>query len=155
MIQFSSVAQLCATLCDAMDCSMPGFPVHHQLPEFAQTHIHQVSDTIQPSHPLLSPSLLVYDYLNAMYIYTEADMASNVCRDLHDCILWGYTTEKVTSLWVPQPGHASSKIALLTIFVHGVPMRDVFPRESHLLAISVRSFFLQEHDAKCSSYQRD
>ena len=155
MIQFSSVAQLCATLCHAMDCSMPGFPVHHQLPEFAQTHIHQVSDTIQPSHPLLSPSLLVYDYLNAMYIYTEADMASNMCRDLHDCILWGYTTKKVTSLWVPQPGHASSKIALLTIFVQGVPMRDVFPRESHLLAISVRSFFLQEHDAKCTSYQRD
>ena len=149
MIQFSSVAQLCATLCDPMDCSMPGFPVHHQLPEFAQIHIHQVSDTIQPSHPLLSPSLLVYDYLNAMYIYTEADMASNVCRHLHDCILWGYTTEKVTSLWVPQPGHASSKIALLTI------LRDVFPRESRLLAISVLSFFLQERDAKCTSYQRD
>ena len=43
-------------LCDPMDCSMPGFPVHHQLPELAQTHFHQVSDSIQPSHPLLSPS---------------------------------------------------------------------------------------------------
>ena len=43
-------------LCDPMDCSMPDFTVHHQLPELAQTHVHQVSDTIQPSHPLLSPS---------------------------------------------------------------------------------------------------
>ena len=54
--QFSSVSQLCPTLCDPMDCSMPGFPVHHQLLELAQTHVHQVSDTIQPSHPLSSPS---------------------------------------------------------------------------------------------------
>ena len=53
--QFSSVAQLCLTLCDPMDCSTPGFPVHHQLRELAQTHVHQVSDAIQPSHPLSSP----------------------------------------------------------------------------------------------------
>ena len=56
MIQFSSVSQLYPTLCDPMDCSTPGFPVHHQLPELAQTHVYQVDDTIQPSHPLLSPS---------------------------------------------------------------------------------------------------
>ena len=54
--QFSSVTQLCPTLCDPKDCSMPGLPVHHQLPELAQTHVHRVSDAIQPSHPLLSPS---------------------------------------------------------------------------------------------------
>ena len=54
--QFSSVAQLCPTLCDPMDCSTPGFLVHHQLPELAQTHVHWVSDAIQPSHPLSSPS---------------------------------------------------------------------------------------------------
>ena len=54
--QFSSVAQSCPTLCDAMNCSTPGLPVHHQLPEFTQTHIHRVSDAIQPSHPLSSPS---------------------------------------------------------------------------------------------------
>ena len=56
-VQFSSVAQLCLTLCDPMDCSTPGLPVHHQLPEFTQTHVHWVCDAIQPSHPLLSPSL--------------------------------------------------------------------------------------------------
>ena len=51
-----SVAQSCPTLCDPMDCSMPGFPVVHYLPEFAQTHVHWVNDAIQPSRPLLSPS---------------------------------------------------------------------------------------------------
>ena len=55
-VQFSSVAQSCPTLCDPMNCSMPGLPVYHQLPEFTQTHIHRVSDAIQPSHPLSSPS---------------------------------------------------------------------------------------------------
>ena len=54
--QFSSVAQSSPTLCDPMDCSMPGLPVHHQLLKFTQTHIHRVSDAIQPSHPLSSPS---------------------------------------------------------------------------------------------------
>ena len=54
-VQFSSVDQSCPTLCDPMNRSMPGLPVHHQLPEFTQTHIHRVSDAIQPSHPLLSP----------------------------------------------------------------------------------------------------
>ena len=56
IIQFSSVSQLRPTLCDPMDCSMPGFPVHHQLPELTQTHVHRVSDANQPSHPLSSPS---------------------------------------------------------------------------------------------------
>ena len=56
--QIRSVAQSCPTLCDPMNCSTPGLPVHHQLPEFTQTHIHRVSDAIQPSHPLLSPSPL-------------------------------------------------------------------------------------------------
>ena len=55
-VQFSSVAQSCLTLCDPMNRSTPGLPVHHQLPEFTQTHVHRVSDAIQPSHPLSSPS---------------------------------------------------------------------------------------------------
>ena len=55
-IQIRSVAQSCPTLCDPMNHSMPGLPVHHQLPEFTQTHVHRVSDAIQPSHPLFSPS---------------------------------------------------------------------------------------------------
>ena len=54
--QFSSVAPLCPTLSDPMDCSMPGFPVCHQFLELTQTHVHWVGDAIQPSHPLSSPS---------------------------------------------------------------------------------------------------
>ena len=53
--QFSSVAQSCPTLCNPMNCSTPGLPVYHQLPEFTQTHVHRVGDAIQPSHPLSSP----------------------------------------------------------------------------------------------------
>ena len=56
LVQFSSVAQSCPTLCDPMNHSMLGLPVHHQLPEFTQTHVHRVTDAIQPSHPLSSPS---------------------------------------------------------------------------------------------------
>ena len=56
MIQFSSVAQLCPTLCDPMDCNTPGLPVHYHLPEFTQTHVHWVEDNIQPSYPLLPSS---------------------------------------------------------------------------------------------------
>ena len=54
--QFSSVAQSCPTLCDPMNQSTPGLPVHHQIPEFTETHVHRVSDAIQPSHPWSSPS---------------------------------------------------------------------------------------------------
>ena len=55
-VQFCSVTQLSLTLCKPMDCSTPGFPVHHQLPEPSQTHVHPIGDVIQPSHPLSSPS---------------------------------------------------------------------------------------------------
>ena len=58
---FSSVAQSCPTVCDPVDCSMPGFPVHHQLPELVQTHVHQVDDIIQPFYPLLSNSPPVFN----------------------------------------------------------------------------------------------
>ena len=63
-VQFSSVTQSCPNLCDPMDCSMPGLPVHHQLPEFTQTHVHWVGDDIQPSHPLptLSPAFNLSQY---------------------------------------------------------------------------------------------
>ena len=56
LIQFSSVAQSCPTVCDPMNCSTPVLPVHHQILEYTQTHVHRVSDAIQPSHPLSSPS---------------------------------------------------------------------------------------------------
>ena len=67
----NSVAQSCPTLCNPMDCSMPGFPVHYQLPELDQTHVHRVSDAIQSSHPLLSsifPSIKVFTNESVLHI---------------------------------------------------------------------------------------
>ena len=58
--EFSSVAQSCPTLCDPMDCSTPGFPVRHQLPELTQTHVRRVGDAIQPSHPLTREVFIIY-----------------------------------------------------------------------------------------------
>ena len=60
LVQFSSFTQSCPTLCDPMDHTMPGFPVHHQIPEIAKTHVHRVGDFIQPSHPQLYPSALIF-----------------------------------------------------------------------------------------------
>ena len=56
------VTQLCPTFCDPMDCSTPSFPIHHHLPELAQTHVHWVNDAIQPSHPLSSPPPPVFNF---------------------------------------------------------------------------------------------
>ena len=69
-IWFSSVAQSCTTLCEPMDCSTPGFPIHHQLPESTQTHFHRLGDVIQPSYPLSSPSPQEYGIscLKAIYV---------------------------------------------------------------------------------------
>ena len=66
----SSVAQSCLTLCDPMDCSTPGFPVHQQLPELTQTHVYQVSDAIQPSHPLSAPSPLAFN-LSSIRVFSS------------------------------------------------------------------------------------
>ena len=81
-----SVTKSCLTLCDLMDCSTPGSPVHRQLPQFAQAHVHRVSDAIQPSHPLSSPSptslnlpemlvifiMLYITFLVLIYLITES-----------------------------------------------------------------------------------
>ena len=70
---FSSVTQFCLTLCDPMDCSTPGLPVHHQLLEFAQTHVHEThGDAIQPSHPLLSPSLPAFNLSQNQGLFNES-----------------------------------------------------------------------------------
>ena len=62
-IQFSSVTQSCPILCNPTDCSMPGFPVHHQLPELAQTHVHQVIDAVEPSQPLMPSNHFILCHL--------------------------------------------------------------------------------------------
>ena len=77
-----SVAQLCSTLCNPMDCSMPGFPVHHYLPEFIQTHVHRVSDAIQPSHPLSSPFPPAFNLSQQQGLFTWVSSSHQVARVL-------------------------------------------------------------------------
>ena len=76
--EFSSVTQLCLTLYIPMDCSMPGFPVHHQFLDPAQTHVHRVGDAIQPSHPLSSPSFPAFN-LPSIRVFSNESVL---------CILW-------------------------------------------------------------------
>ena len=75
-VQFSSVTQLCPTLCNPMDCSTPGFPVYHQLLERAQTHVHQVDDAIQPSH-LLSSLLLLPSIFPSIRVFSNESVRHN------------------------------------------------------------------------------
>ena len=90
--QFSSVAQSCPTLCDPMNCSMPGLPVYHQLPEFTQTHVHRVGDAIQPSHPCrplyvlpsIFPSFWPFQWVGSLC--QVASTGTSACFPLAFCI---------------------------------------------------------------------
>ena len=79
---FSSVTQSCPTLCDPMNCSTPGLPVHHQLPESTQTHVHRVGDAIQPSHPLSSPSPLALNLSQHQGLFQWVSSARQVAKVL-------------------------------------------------------------------------
>ena len=81
-VQFSSVIQSCLTLCDPMNQSTPGLPVHHQLPEFTQTHVHWAGDAIQPSHPLLSPSPLAPNPSQHQRLFQRVDSSHVVAKVL-------------------------------------------------------------------------
>ena len=81
-LQFSSVTKLCLILCDPMDCSMPGLPVHHQLSEFTQTHVHWVSDAIQPSQPLSSPSPPTFNLSQHQCLFKRVSSSHQVAKEL-------------------------------------------------------------------------
>ena len=81
-VQFSSVTQSCPTLCNLITCNTPGLPVHHQLPELTQAHVHRVSDAIQPSHPLLSPSPLTFNLSQHQYLFKWASSSHQVAKVL-------------------------------------------------------------------------
>ena len=96
--QFSSVAQSCLTLCDPMDCSTPGFPVHHQFLELAQTHDHRVSDAIQPSLPLSSPSLPAFNLSQHQGLFQWVTSSNQVAKVLefqlqHQSFQWIFRTD--------------------------------------------------------------
>ena len=81
-VQFNSVAQSCQTLCDSMDCSTTGFPVHHQLLELAQTHVHRVGDAVQPSHLLLSPSPPAFNFSQHQGLFQGVSSLHQVAKIL-------------------------------------------------------------------------
>jgi len=94
----SSVAQLCLTLCDPMDCSMPGFPVNHQLPELVQTHAHWVSDAIQPAHPLSPPSPPAFNLSQHQGLFQWVSSSHQVAKVLefqlqHQAFQWIFRTD--------------------------------------------------------------
>ena len=82
LVQFSSAAQLCLTLCDPTDCSTPGFPVDHQLLELTQAHVHQVGDAIQPSHPLSYPSLPTFNLSQHQGLFQRVSSSHQVAKVL-------------------------------------------------------------------------
>ena len=82
LIPLSSVVQLSLTVCNPMDCSTPGFPIHHQLPELTQTHVHWVSDAIQPSHFLSSPSPPTFNLSQHQGLFHSVNSSSQVARVL-------------------------------------------------------------------------
>ena len=96
--QFSSFAQSCLTLCNPMDCSMPGFPVHHQLLEPTETHVHHVSDAIQPFHPPSSPSPPALSLSQHQGLFQWVDSSHQVARELefqlqHQSFQWIFSTD--------------------------------------------------------------
>ena len=106
--QFSSVAKSCPTLCGPMDCSTTGFPVHHQLPEPTQTHVHSVSDTTQPSHPLSSPSPPAFSLSQHQGLFQWVSSSHQVAKVLefqlqHQSFQWIFRTDFLEDslVWSP------------------------------------------------------
>ena len=104
--QFSSVPQSCLTLCDPMDCSMLGFPVHHYLLEFAQTHVHWVGDAIQPSNPLLHPSppaLNLSQHQGLFQWVRPSHQLAKVLEDQHQSFQWMFRVDFLQDwlVWSP------------------------------------------------------
>ena len=97
-VQFSSVAQSCQTPCNPMDCSTPGIPVHHQPLAFIQTHVHWVSDAIQPSHPLSAPSPLTFNLSQHQGLFKWVSSSHQVAKVLefqlqHQSFQWIFRTD--------------------------------------------------------------
>ena len=133
--QFSSVFQLCPTLCDPMDCSTPGFPVHHQLPELTQTHVHPVGDAIQLSHPLSSPSPPAFRLFQHQSLFQWVSSSHQVAKELefhlqHQSFQWIFRTDFLYDGFVgspcsprdsqessPTPQFKSSNSSVLSFFI--------------------------------------
>ena len=149
---FSSVAQSCLTLCDPMDCSTPGFPVHHQLLEFIQTHVHWVGDAIQPSHPLSSPSPPTFNlsqhqglfkWVSSLHQVTKILASASVLpMNIQDWFPLGWTS------WIRyalSPSHwlsasSGSILVLVVTSLSAASYQDLFSEEDLILAICMHIY---------------
>ena len=125
--QFSSVPQSCPTLCDPMNCSMPGLPAHHQLPESTQTHVHRVSDAIQPSHPLSSPSPPAPNLSQHHGLFKWVSSSHQVAKVLefqlqHQSFQWTPRTQNWSPLewtgWISVQSKRLSRVSNTTVQKH-------------------------------------
>ena len=119
-VQFSSVAQSCPILCDPMDCSMPGLPVHHQVPDFTQTHVHRFSDAIQPSHPLSPASPPTFNLSQHQGLFQWVNYSHQVAKVLefqlqHQSFQWIF---KLISFRMDWLAHLAVQGTLKSLFQH-------------------------------------
>ena len=163
--QFSSVAQSCPTLCDPMNRSTPGLPVHHQRPEFTQTHIHWVSDAIQPSHPLSSPSPLAPNpsQHQSLFLFRRGFLppppvltVREGAAGSHDGIGWQNLTDRVVTLL-----NEREKPMVFMLWGNYAKRRlPLITNENHLVLTSVhpsplsasRGFFGCKHFSKANKF---
>ena len=138
-MQFSSVTQSCLTVCDPMDCSKPGFPVHHQLLELTQTQVHWVDDAIQPSYPLLSPSPPTFNLSQHQGLFKWVSSLYEVAKVLefqlqHQSFQWIFRTDflkdgLVGSACSPRDSQESSptpQFKSINSLVLGFPYRTIY-----------------------------
>ena len=119
-----SITHSCPTLCDPVDCSTPGFPVHHQLPELAQTHVHRVSGAIQPSHPLSPPSPPAFNLSQHQGLFQWVGSRSSIIKHpgIHNLKA---ITQYLLILWhMPSPFFWDASPFLLTLHLFRPPQRN-------------------------------
>ena len=132
-VQFSSVAQSCPTLCDPINCSTPGLPVHLELPEFTQIHVHWVSDAIQPSHPLSSPSPLPSIFPCIRVLFKESALCIRWPKD------WSFSFNITPSN--EHPGLISFRMDWLDLLAVQGTLKSLLQHHSSKASILWRSAF--------------
>ena len=132
-VPFSSVAQSRPTLCDPMNRSTPGLPVHHHLPEFTQTHVHRVSDAIQPSHPLLSPFLLAPNPSQHQSLFQESTLRMRWPK------YWSFSFSIIPSK--EHPGLISFRMDWLDLLAVQGTLKSLLQHHSSKASILQRSAF--------------
>ena len=155
---FSLVAQLCPTLCDPMDCSAPGLPVHHQLPKFTQTHVHWVRDAIQPSHPLSSPTSCLQSFpasgsfqMSQLFASGGQSMGASASDQsfqwifradfLQDWLVWSLCSPRDSQESSPAPQFESISSSMLSLWcsVHMITWTQTLPNSMKLWTMLCRA----------------